>query len=145
MALRRDGGCCEMLQGVFYGVTQFGGDTTDCAIASAGCGVVFTVNAAARSECCILSASPTGGEEPSGGLFDVTGNFYGTTVYGGTVNSTCTVGCGVVYRVSNSGKYSVLYRFTGGADGGLPSGGLTEDASGNIYGAADSWRQREMA
>ena len=66
------------------------------------------------------------------------GNFYGVTVYGGTVNSNCTFGCGVVYRVSNSGKYSVLYRFTGGTDGALPSGSLTEDASGNVYGATDS-------
>jgi uncharacterized repeat protein (TIGR03803 family) len=67
----------------------------------------------------------------------VSGNYYGVTVYGGTVNSACTFGCGVVYRLSSSGKYSVFHRFTGGTDGGLPSGSLTEDASGNLYGATD--------
>jgi uncharacterized repeat protein (TIGR03803 family) len=29
---------------------------------------------------------------------------------------------------------TVLYRFSGGADGSLPQGDLTFDASGNIYG-----------
>lgn len=125
-------------KGVFYGVTQFGGDTTDCKIASAGCGVVFAVNAADKERVLHTFGKPPGGEEPSGGLLDVAGNFYGVTVYGGTVNSNCTFGCGVVYRVSNNGKYSVLYRFTGGTDGALPSGSLAEDASGNVYGATDS-------
>ena len=75
------------------------------------------------------------GEEPSGGLLDVAGNLYGVTVYGGTTNSTCTFGCGVVYRASTTGKYSVLYRFKGGADGWLPSGSLVNDDTGNLYGA----------
>jgi uncharacterized repeat protein (TIGR03803 family) len=125
--------------GVFHGVTQFGGNTTNCAISSAGCGVVFTVNASAKER--VLHAfgkQASGGEEPSGGLLDVAGNFYGVTVYGGTTNSACTFGCGVVYRVSNNGKYSVLYSFTGAADGGLPSGSLTEDAAGNLYGVTDT-------
>ena len=124
--------------GVFHGVTQFGGNTTNCAIASAGCGVVFAVDASAKERVLnVFGKQASGGEEPSGGLLDVAGNFYGVTVYGGTVNSTCTFGCGVVYRVSSSGKYSVLYRFTGGTDGALPSGSLTADASGNLYGATD--------
>jgi uncharacterized repeat protein (TIGR03803 family) len=125
--------------GVFYGVTQFGGNTSNCAVASAGCGVVFAVNASAKERVLhTFGKTVNSGEEPSGGLLDVPGNFYGVTVYGGTVNSNCTFGCGVVYRVSNSGKYSVLYRFTGGTDGALPSGSLTEDDSGNLYGATDS-------
>jgi uncharacterized repeat protein (TIGR03803 family) len=125
--------------GVFSGVTQFGGDTTNCAISSAGCGVVFTVNASAKERVLhTFGKQASGGEEPSGGLLDVSGDYYGATLYGGTVNSACTFGCGVVYRLSSSGKYSVLYRFTGGTDGGLPSGRLTEDASGNLYGATDT-------
>jgi uncharacterized repeat protein (TIGR03803 family) len=123
--------------GVFHGVTQFGGNTTNCAVASAGCGVVFTVDASAKERVLHAFGKASGGEEPSGGLLNVAGNFYGVTVYGGTVNSNCTFGCGVVYRVSNSGNYAVLYRFTGGPDGGLPSGSLTQDAAGNLYGATD--------
>ena len=123
--------------GVFHGVTQFGGSTTACTISSLGCGVAFTVNATGKEHVLhSFGKKSTDGEEPSGGLLDGAGNFYGVTVYGGTLNSACTYGCGVVYRVSNSGKYAVLYRFTGGTDGGFPSGSLTEDASGNLYGAA---------
>jgi uncharacterized repeat protein (TIGR03803 family) len=122
--------------GVFHGVTQFGGNTTDCAISSVGCGVVFAVDASAKEHVLHTFGKLIGGEEPSGGLLQEAGNFYGVTVYGGTVNSACTFGCGVVYRLSNSGKYAVLHRFSGGADGGFPSGSLTEDAAGNLYGAA---------
>jgi uncharacterized repeat protein (TIGR03803 family) len=57
------------------------------------------------------------------------------TFYGGTVNSTCALGCGTIYGI-RSGKYSVLYRFTGADDGWNPSGGLTKDAAGNLYGTA---------
>lgn len=32
--------------------------------------------------------------------------------------------------------YTVLYSFTGGADGALPIGGLTLDSQGNLYGTA---------
>ena len=31
-------------------------------------------------------------------------------------------------------KYKVLYKFTGGVEGGQPGGGLVEDAAGNLYG-----------
>src|SRR5262249_22441942 len=34
----------------------------------------------------------------------------------------------------SSGNESVLYSFTGGADGGFPLGGLSRDSSGNLYG-----------
>ena len=50
------------------------------------------------------------------------------------MNSTCPFGCGVVSRGAD-GKYSVIYRFTGAADGFNPSGGLATDSLGNIYGA----------
>ena len=47
-------------------------------------------------------------------------------------------GCGVVFKVSKSGKETVLYSFTGGADGGVPNGGLIWDAKGNLYGPTTS-------
>ena len=36
--------------------------------------------------------------------------------------------------VDPSGKETVLYRFTGGADGGAPYGGVVLDDAGNLYG-----------
>jgi uncharacterized repeat protein (TIGR03803 family) len=40
----------------------------------------------------------------------------------------------VVFRLSPSGSETVLYSFTGGADGANPSAGLVRDAAGNLYG-----------
>lgn len=122
-------------EGTFYGVTQFGGNTTSCAIGTVGCGVAFSVNAEGKEQVLHTFGEQAGdGEEPSAGLFDAAGNGYATTFYGGTVNSICTFGCGVVAR-ERDGKYAIIYSFTGADDGFYPSGGLAKDRSGNIYGA----------
>jgi uncharacterized repeat protein (TIGR03803 family) len=79
----------------------------------------------------------TDGREPHGLLVrDSKGNLYGTTQYGGDLNVQCffTQGCGVVFKISPSGHETVLYSFTGGADGGQPLAGLTMDSTGNLYG-----------
>lgn len=41
----------------------------------------------------------------------------------------------MVYKIDPSGQETVLYTFTGGADGGLPDG-LVLDSAGNLYGTA---------
>jgi uncharacterized repeat protein (TIGR03803 family) len=123
-------------KGVFYGVTQFGGNTATCALGTVGCGVAFSVNAQGTEQVLHTFGEQAGdGAEPSAGLLDDAGNGYATTFYGGAVNSNCSLGCGVVSRKDASGKYSVIYRFTGAADGFNPGGGLVTDSSGNIYGA----------
>ena len=82
----------------------------------------------------------TGGKDggsPLGGLVeDGAGNFYGTTSAGGLVGGTCKPlqGCGVVFKLDPSGKQTVLYTFTGLADGEIPNGGLILDGAGNLYG-----------
>ena len=69
----------------------------------------------------------------TGGLvFDDKGNLYGAAA-GGDPNG-CTVGCGVVFKLSPKGKISVLYNFKGGSDGFLPEGDLIIDKAGNLYG-----------
>ena len=123
--------------GVMYGVTQFGGKAP-CPIASIGCGVVFKLDAAKKETLLhTFGKQSKDGQEPAGALLDDAGSLYGMTFFGGIVNSTCTFGCGTIYRVGG-GKYSVLYRFTGAADGWNPTGGLTADAAGNLYGTASN-------
>jgi uncharacterized repeat protein (TIGR03803 family) len=71
--------------------------------------------------------------------WDSAGNLYGTTVSGGLENSSCRTGCGTVYKLTPSAggwQETVLYRFTGGADGSVPYAGVTIDSAGNLYGAA---------
>jgi uncharacterized repeat protein (TIGR03803 family) len=71
------------------------------------------------------------GRLPYGGVIqDAQGNLYGTTFGGGTSNCNC----GTVFKLGNTGKFTVLYNFTGRADGAHPFGGVTLDAEGNIYG-----------
>lgn len=63
-------------------------------------------------------------------VMDSAGNLYGTSVQGGTF------GGGTVFQVTPSGVHTVLYNFTGGADGGEPYKGVTLDAHGNLFGTA---------
>lgn len=67
-------------------------------------------------------------------VVDPSGNLYGTTVQGGDHAS------GTVWQLHPKGdgswSHSVLYSFTGGADGAEPYKGVTLDAAGNLYGTA---------
>jgi uncharacterized repeat protein (TIGR03803 family) len=57
------------------------------------------------------------------------GNFYGTTLYGGTN------GTGTVYRISPDGSETILHTFDAYADdGGNPAAGLVLGSDGNFYG-----------
>ena len=74
------------------------------------------------------------GDAPSGGLVrDASGNLYGTASGGGDLQG-CGNGCGTVFKLDSSGKFTVLYTFTGGGDGGIPTGSLVLDSAGNLYG-----------
>jgi uncharacterized repeat protein (TIGR03803 family) len=43
-----------------------------------------------------------------------------------------------VYKLDKAGKETVLYNFSGGADGAFPYGGLIRDSAGNLYGTTTS-------
>lgn len=77
------------------------------------------------------------GSAPYGGVIaDKKGNLYGTTVFGGAGNA------GIVYELSpakgGAWKETIIYSFAGGSDGQYPSGGLTLDVVGNLYGATSN-------
>jgi uncharacterized repeat protein (TIGR03803 family) len=80
-------------------------------------------------------AGSSDGELPYAGLVrDSARNLYGTTIQGGDPTCTLPAGCGVVFKVDPSGTETVLYKFTGGADGGHPQAALIRDTAGNLYG-----------
>jgi uncharacterized repeat protein (TIGR03803 family) len=115
--------------GNVYGTTTTGG--------ASGYGTVFKLNTAGTLTVLYSFAGGADGGFPLGGLVrDSAGNLYGTTNDGGLPNA-CFVGyfgCGVVFKVDMTGTETVLYTFTGGADGGESQAGLTLDAMGNLYG-----------
>ena len=122
--------------GKLYGTTTAGGLDHQ--------GVVFRLspNSSGTWNEAVLHAF-TGGKDgavPWGGLIvDPAGNLYGTTLNGGNLTTCSGMGCGTAFKLkpASNGAWieSVLHSFIGKADGAFPYGGLTIDASGNLYGA----------
>ena len=77
-----------------------------------------------------FAGSPDGASPQAGLVRGAAGNLYSTTAYGGSS------GEGTVFKVDASGTESVLYSFTGGADGGQPFAGLVWGKAGTLYGNA---------
>jgi uncharacterized repeat protein (TIGR03803 family) len=119
--------------GNIYGTTVLGGDF--------GSGTVFqlspTPNGWVHTVLYSFTGGADGGEPYKGVTLDREGNLYGTAVTGGSGN--CEGGCGVAYKLTNSGgnwTQVVIHAFTGGDDGAGPGARLTVDRGGNIYGMA---------
>jgi hypothetical protein len=123
-----DSGIVLGKSGTLYGVTAFGGT---------GHGVVYSLKLVAggwqETALYTFTGGSDGGTPYTAPLLDANGNIYGTAQSGGTS------GVGLVYELSpNSGgtwQETVLYSFTGLADGGYPSGNLVFDQAGNLYGS----------
>jgi uncharacterized repeat protein (TIGR03803 family) len=85
-----------------------------------------------------FAGAPDGAAPLAGLIQDPAGNSYGTTQQGGITGGVCANsglnGCGTVFKLDPAGNETVLYRFTGGADGEFPAGGLVRDAAGKLYG-----------
>ena len=77
-------------------------------------------------------------------IFGPNGTLYGTTADGGARGDCGADGCGTVFNLTPSATVcktalcpwteTVLYRFDGGSDGGVPSSPVIFDQAGNIYG-----------
>jgi uncharacterized repeat protein (TIGR03803 family) len=121
-------------QGNFYGTTAGGGYFgRSC---TTGCGTVFTITPDGRERVLYSFRGMPDGSAPSGGLIqDAEGNFYGTTELGG--NPANFSGSGTIFKLTPAGKETVLYSFSGGADGAYPLAGLTMDQQGNFYGTTE--------
>jgi uncharacterized repeat protein (TIGR03803 family) len=124
--------------GNLYGTTYSGGSGTLCGFV-AGCGVVYKLDVTGQETVLYSFTGGADGSSPQAGVIrDSAGNLYGTTLYGGGGNCTFGHGCGVVFKLGTTGHETVLYSFTGGADGGNPYAGVIGDGGGNLYGTTYS-------
>jgi uncharacterized repeat protein (TIGR03803 family) len=119
--------------GNLYGTTGFGGTT--------GHGTVYELSPNSEgswSETILynFSSENAGGYEPSAELIiDPAGNLYGSTTSGGTADY------GTVFELFNTSdgwREDVLYNPSGVKGLGRPAGPLWRDATGNLYGVANS-------
>jgi len=128
----------EGSDGNLYGTTQGGGNLDMCI--GEGCGVVYKYSPHDGTEIALYAfcskANCSDGERPYDGplIEDAAGNFYGTTIFGGSPTCGDGGGCGVVFKLDRQGNETVLHTFSGGADGAAPHAGLTIDEAGNLYG-----------
>jgi uncharacterized repeat protein (TIGR03803 family) len=114
------------VNGNIHGTTIGGGNAT------CKCGVVFRLDAAGNEHVLHTFNTLRDGQFPNTGVIDAGGTLYGATGSGGFTN--CTGGCGVIYKISNTGVYSVLQRFNI-TDGKNPSR-VALGSDGNLYGTA---------
>lgn len=129
----RPGGLAQGSDGNFYGTTEQGGS------GSCACGTVFKITPAGALTTLYEFTGPDGfGPAPLAGLIRGSdGNFYGTTVQGGSGNA-CLDGCGTVFKITPQGRLTTLHNFTGtGGEGQYPAGTLAQARDGNFYGTTN--------
>lgn len=139
----------------FYGTTSVEGDD--------GLGSIFRMDASGKvtnlySFAYDYLGDLTGGAWPWAGLIQGSdGYFYGTTYAGGNISCTPNgygvpaygpyglgvgwiygTGCGTVFRMDSTGNVTVLYSFSGQADGSFPQAPLIQGSDGNFYGTTSA-------
>ena len=128
--------------GNLYGTTYDGGS---------GYGGVFKLKHSGSAWLFSPLYSFAGGNDGAGSnlaplVFGPDGSLYGTTYQAADGGCGGGNGCGTVFKLQPAAAAcktalcpwteTVLYRFTGGSDGGNPVGPLVFDKTGNIYGTA---------
>ena len=117
-------GLVQDMDGSFYGTTYYGGTNNS--------GTVFRI---ADDGTFTNLYSFTGGDDgsnPFGGLLLAgDGNFYGTTMSGGTYAD------GTVFRIDRDGTLTTLAEFDG-YQGANPAAALAQGSDGNLYGTTEN-------
>jgi uncharacterized repeat protein (TIGR03803 family) len=110
--------------GNLYGTTYWGGTNQS--------GTVFQISTKGALTSLYSFTGGNDGANPQAVLVQGSdGDFYGTTVSGGTD------GYGTVFKIGANGGLTSLYSFTGANDGGDPEAGLVQGSDGSLYGTTE--------
>jgi uncharacterized repeat protein (TIGR03803 family) len=135
--------------GNLYGTTDFGGRLDGYCGRWGGCGTVFKLTEVGSgwyfARLYAFKGVSDGAKPTARVVFGPDSNLYGGTLAGGVVTTAQGHTYGTIYMLTPPGEgctnsscswaETVLYSFSGGADGSQPGdGGLTFDRSGNAYG-----------
>ena len=113
------------------GSRRFSHFTTGLLVIFVALALVVTASASTTKVIFTFAGGADGEYADTDLVVDSAGAIYGTTVRGGLH------GGGTVFQLAPSATgwhHTVLYNFTGGADGGEPYKGVTLDSQGNLYG-----------
>ena len=118
--------------GNLLGTNRAGGAGPFCTVGE-GCGNVFQLIGSAYTEMHNFCNWPScvDGSQPNALIRASDGNFYGTTLSGGSK------GAGVVFKITPSHAYSVIHQFLG-PEGGNPETALMQATDGTLYGTTIS-------
>jgi len=99
---------------------------------------VTAIASSAQTLTTVVSFNGANGANPAVSLIQGTdGNFYGTTIRGGSGSGYCvesgSTGCGTVFKISTGGTLTTLHSFQGN-DGYQPYSRLVQASDGNFYG-----------
>ncbi|MGO8672144.1 MAG: choice-of-anchor tandem repeat GloVer-containing protein, partial [Capsulimonadaceae bacterium] len=101
----------------FYGTCDAGGSAND--------GTVFKItHAGSVTILHSFGSVANDGLQPQSALIEMGGNFYGTTAFGGTVDS------GTVFEITPSGTVTILHNFS---DGSVPNDGSDPEYAALVY------------
>jgi uncharacterized repeat protein (TIGR03803 family) len=114
----------------FYGTTTAGG--------ASGTGTVFEITGKKETVLYSFAGGKDGAVPEAGLVFDAAGNLYGTTSQGGAHGNGTVFELAAPKAAGASWTESVLYSFGAGTDGSIPVGGVSLDASGNLYGTTSA-------
>lgn len=115
------GALVQDADGSLLGTTSSGG--------AANAGTVFRISSTGNFAVAYSFTAGSDGAGPYAGLLRAAdGSVYGTTSGAGDY------GAGTVFKLAVDGTFSVVYAFTGGADGGYPYSSLVQGADGRLYG-----------
>lgn len=114
------------------------GTSSGLSVFTSASGTVFKLDAAGNETVLHDFSGPPDGSLLLGSLVrDAHGNLVGAAANGGNGTGCGTTGCGMVFKISTTGQETVIYNFTGRADGAGPVGNPIRDSAGNLYGTTE--------